>query len=637
MQRQFVIGMAGHIDHGKTALVEALTGINTDRLKEEKERGITVDLGFAHLSENVTIIDVPGHERLIKNMVAGVTTIDLVLFVVAADDGIMPQTREHLEIVNLLGISNGIFVITKTDLADQDWISLVEEELGELIANTNFANALILKVSALKKVGIEELRNTIKQQLQKIEARRDDGIFRLPVDRVFSKAGFGSIVTGSVISGKIGTGDSIEILPEKLTARIRGLQSHDSPVEGVEVGFRAALNLTGLAHHLLYRGQMLTLPGFYQAVDQFNAKFSLLSSAPISIKNQTRVRIHLHTMEALARVILLEVKEILPGNTTLAQFRFEKPIYASYGDRFIIRQYSPQVTLGGGIVLQTNPPKFRKKYLDLIKAKLTGLQSDSPSERIISAFSLIEMKPLSLNEIRVQTGVDEQTARKTLSELEGRKEIFQVRKAGELFYLSKSQKEKILEEIKNTLEKFHREFPGRSGKRQNEVKFELQKYFPPEAIETVISVGVQEKILQHEGDSLSLTSFESALTESQQLLLHKIEDIFKDNLFTPPAPEEVRESLKLKDKDFRELLTILRERGNLVMVEEKILFHQDAMDKILETLRDYFLKHSEIRAGEFKDLINSTRKYAIPILTFLDEKGYTIRQGDIRIKGPGLD
>ncbi|MEJ2048560.1 MAG: selenocysteine-specific translation elongation factor [Calditrichota bacterium] len=637
MQRQFVIGMAGHIDHGKTALVEALTGINTDRLKEEKERGITVDLGFAHFSENVTIIDVPGHERLIKNMVAGVTTIDLVLFVVAADDGIMPQTREHLEIVNLLGINNGIFVITKTDLADQDWVSLVEEELRELIKNTNFANAPILKVSALKKAGIEQLRNSIKQQLEKIKARRDDGIFRLPVDRVFSKAGFGSIVTGSVISGKIGTGDSVEVLPEKLTARIRGLQSHDSPVERVEVGFRAALNLTGVDYQQLYRGQVLILPGFYQAVDQFNAKFSLLDSAPISIKNQARVRIHLHTMEVLARVILLEVKEILPGDTTMAQFRFEKPIYASYGDRFIIRQYSPQVTLGGGIVLETNPPKFRKKYLGLIKAKLTGLQSDSPSERIISAFSLIEMKPLSLNEIRVQTGFDEQTVRKTLSELEGRKDIFQVRRAGELFYLSKPQKEKILEEIKNTLEKFHRQFPGRSGKRQNEVKFELQKYFPPEAIETVISVGVHEKILRQEGDSLSLPDFQSDLSDSQQMQLQKLEDIFKDNLFTPPLPDDARETLKLKDKDFRELLTILRERGNLVMVEEKILFHQNAIDKIVEILQNYFRKESEIRAGEFKDLIGSTRKYAIPLLTFLDDKGYTIRQGDIRIKGPGLD
>jgi selenocysteine-specific elongation factor len=637
MQRQFVVGMAGHIDHGKTALVEALTGINTDRLKEEKERGITVDLGFAHLSENVTIIDVPGHERLIKNMVAGVTTIDLVLFVVAADDGIMPQTKEHLEIVNLLGINNGIFVITKTDLADQDWVSLVEEELRELITNTNFASAPILKVSALKMAGIEELRNAIKQQLEKIKARRDDGIFRLPVDRVFSKAGFGSIVTGSVISGKIRTGDSVEVLPEKITGKIRGMQSHDSPVERVEVGFRAALNLTGVDHHQLYRGQVLTLPDFYQAVDQLNAKFTLLDSASISIKNQTRMRIHLHTMEVLARVILLEVKEILPGNTTLAQFRFEKPIYSSYGDRFIIRQYSPQVTLGGGIVLETNPPKFRKKYLGLIKAKLTGLQSDSLSERISSAFSLIEMKPLSFNEIRVKTGIGEQTALKTLSELEGRKDIFRVRKAGELFYLSKSQKEKILEEIKSTLEKFHREFPGRFGKRQNELKIELQKYFPPEAIEAVVTIGVEEKVLRQEGDTLSLPDIQSDLSVSQQMQLQKLEDIFKNNLFSPPSPEEARETLNLKDRDFRELLTILRERGKLVIVEEKLLFHRDAINKILGMLQDYFLKHSEIRAGEFKDLINSTRKYAIPFLTFLDDKGYTIRQGDIRIKGPGLD
>jgi selenocysteine-specific elongation factor len=637
MQRQFVIGMAGHIDHGKTALVEALTGINTDRLKEEKERGITVDLGFAHLSENITIIDVPGHEKLIKNMVAGVTTIDLVLFVVAADDGIMPQTREHLEIVNLLGIKNGIFVITKTDLADQEWISLVEEELRELLQTTNFATAPILKVSALKNNGIESLRNILRQQLDKIGARRDDGIFRLPVDRVFSKAGFGSIVTGSVISGKIKTGESLEVLPEKLMARIRGLQSHDSAVEMVEAGFRAALNLTGVDHNQLYRGQVLTLPGLYEAVDQFNAKFTLLDSSPISIKNQSRVRIHLHTMEVLARVLLLESREIPPGNTALAQFRFEKPIYASYGDRFIIRQYSPQVTLGGGMVLETNPPKFRKKYLELTRSSLQGLQSDSLSDRINSAFSLITFNPLSFDEIRIKTGSSEQVSRETLAELEDKKEIFQIRRAGQLVYISKAQKDNILEQIESNLEKFHKQFPGRTGKRQNEMKIELQKYFPAEAIETVIAVGIQEEILRQEGDALSLTSFESALTEQQQLLLQKIEDIFEDNLFTTPAPEEVRDILKLKDTEFRELLGILRERGILVMVEEKILFHRDAIDKIVEILHTYFQKDSEIRVGDFKDLINSTRKYAIPLLTFLDNKGYTIRQEDVRIKGPKLN
>ena len=295
------------------------------------------------------------------------------------------------------------------------------------------------------------------------------------------------------------------------------------------------------------------------------------------------------------------------------------------------------MTLGGGMVLETNPPKFRKKYLELTRSSLQGLQSDLHTERIRSVFSLITFSPLSFDEIRIKTGSSEQVSRETLAELEDKKEIFQTRRAGQLVYISKAQKDNILEQIESNLEKFHNQFPGRTGKRQNEMKIELQKYFPAEAIETVIAVGIQEEILRQEGDALSLTSFESALSEPQQLLLQKIEDVFKDNLFTPPAPEEVRDILKLKDTEFRELLGILRERGILVMVEEKILFHRDAIDKIVEILHNYFQKDSEIRVGDFKDLINSTRKYAIPLLTFMDNKGYTIRQEDVRIKGPKLN
>ncbi|MEJ2636412.1 MAG: selenocysteine-specific translation elongation factor [Calditrichia bacterium] len=383
--RQYVIGTAGHIDHGKTALIQALTGINTDRLKEEQERGITIDLGFAHFSDNVTIIDVPGHERLIKNMVAGVSTIDLVLFVIAADDGIMPQTREHLDIVKLLGISHGIFVITKIDLVDEEWLLMVEEEIGNLLKGSVFENAPVLKTSAVTGEGIEDVRKTIFESLKQIERREDDGIFRLPIDRVFGKPGFGTVVTGSVLSGQIDAGGAVEILPELIPARVRGLQSHDRPVESVSMGDRAALNLTGIGNDQLHRGQVIAQAGYYRAVQSFNARLTPLPDETVLIKNRMRVRIHLHTAEIFARLVLPELKALDPGQSAMVQFRLEKPVYASFGDHFIIRQYSPQITLGGGIVLETNPPKYRKRHHDLFVQRLENLESDDPERRIPAA------------------------------------------------------------------------------------------------------------------------------------------------------------------------------------------------------------------------------------------------------------
>jgi len=384
--RQYVVGLAGHIDHGKTALVKALTGIDTDRLKEEKARGITIDLGFAHLSQNITLIDVPGHERLIKNMVAGVSTIDMVLFVIAADDGIMPQTREHLDIVSLLGISKGIFVITKIDLVEPDWIELVEEELRSLLKDSAFENAAILKTSTESGEGITEVKSSLLDTVKELQSRKHDGLFRLPIDRAFSKAGFGSIVTGSVISGKIRVGDTVEILPAKISARIRGLQSHDAQVEGVLAGYRAAVNLAGTDRIDLSRGQVLTEPNYYEPVTSLDAYLQILPNAIRRLKSQMKIRVHIHTSEVLGRLILMEKKELLPGETGLVQIRLDSPVYASYYDRFIIRLFSPQLTVGGGLVLETNPAKFRKRFEKDIVQNLLKLKDGTVSEVLLACF-----------------------------------------------------------------------------------------------------------------------------------------------------------------------------------------------------------------------------------------------------------
>ncbi len=629
--------MAGHIDHGKTALVQALTGINTDRLKEEQERGITIDLGFAHLSENVTIIDVPGHERLIKNMVAGVSTIDLVLFVVAADDGIMPQTREHLDIVKLLGIRNGIFVITKIDLVEPDWVDLVEEELRELLKGTVFADAPILRTSTVTGEGIKELLAAVEDNLAQIQPRADDGIFRLPVDRVFSKAGFGTVVTGSVLSGEVKTGDVVEILPEKISARVRSLQSHDHSVERVKSGYRAALNLAGVNHNQLYRGQVITLPGYYQPVEIFNARLFVLPDSPRAITNQMRLRLHLHTIETFARVILPEIKQLNPGDSAFVQFRLEQPIYASFRDRFIIRQYSPQITLGGGLVLETHPAKYRKKYHSQFIETLKKLESDQPGERLLAAFANIRQQPFTAKELQLKTGIPQNEIESLIGDLVNEGQLFPLREGTETRYFDRYLMEKIVGRMTEVLQEYHRQHPGRIGLRPNELITRLGASYPEGAVEIAADWGVRSGKLQQTGEAISLAGFTARLDSGQREKLEKLEALYRHAGSNPPVFQEALEAMGTDEKAFRELISLLREQGKLIFVEERLYFHREAIENIIEKVKNHFRTNSEISVPQFKELTGTTRKYAIPLLTYLDNRKFTLRQENVRVPGPKLE
>ncbi len=634
--KQYIIGTAGHIDHGKTALVQKLTGVDTDRLKEEKERGITIDLGFAHFSENVTIIDVPGHERLIKNMVAGVNTIDLVLFVIAADDSIMPQTREHLDIVNLLGIQNGIFVITKIDLVDKDWVLLVEEEVKELLRNTKFEKAPIIKTSVVTGEGIDDLKSVIQSNLSKIKNRQDSDIFRLPIDRSFSKPGFGNIVTGSVISGELKIGETVEILPEKMTARIRGLQSHNRNVEEVKTGFRAALNLVGIEHEQLYRGQIITQPGLYEPVQLLNAKLTVLENSPVRVKNQMRVRMHLHTLEFLARIILPVKRELLPGEYSYAQIKLEKSVYASYKDKFIIRQYSPQITIGGGEVIETNPPKYRKRYHGEFLKRIEGLSSDLPKERVLAVFSSRDFNAYTVDRLRIKTGLNRSDLRKLINELEQDKLIFRsIRGKDELFF-SHDQINTVLTNISTILTKYHERFPGRDGMPITELQSQLLKQRNDQLFQIAINAGINTNLLRSSRDNIALASFQTKLTEEQKQQIELIENRYKTSGFNPPLINELISEFKIEMETLRELLKLLRSSKKLIPVDEKIFFHADSIQKAIEMISVYFQTNNELKVSQFKELINTTRKYAIPLLTYFDSEGYTDRQDEIRIAGSKL-
>ncbi|RMG48984.1 MAG: selenocysteine-specific translation elongation factor, partial [Acidobacteria bacterium] len=356
--KHIIVGTAGHIDHGKTELVKALTGIDADRLKEEKERGITIDIGFAFLTMGDTrfgFVDVPGHERFVKNMLAGVHGIDLVLLVVAADESIMPQTREHFDICRLLRVKSGLIAITKVDLVDEELLQLVEEEVRDFVRGSFLDGAPIIRVSARTGVGLEELKAALVNLGERIQERQSNAVPRLPIDRVFTKRGFGTVVTGTLVSGTLREGESVEILPRQMGATIRGLQVHNKPVEVAHAGERTAVNLQGVGVEDLQRGDVLVPPRRFRPTSMLDARLELLPTAPQPIENRTRVRFHIGTAEIMARVILLDRESLRPGDAALVQFRLERPTFAVAGDRFIIRRYSPQTTVGGGVILDPLP------------------------------------------------------------------------------------------------------------------------------------------------------------------------------------------------------------------------------------------------------------------------------------------
>lgn len=634
--RQYVIGTAGHIDHGKTALVKALTGIDTDNLPEEKARGITVNIGFAHLSDNITIIDVPGHERLIKNMVAGVSTIDLVLFVIAVDDGIMPQTREHLDIVKLLGIQHGIFVITKTDLADQEWIKLVKQDIRNLLSETVFGGAPIISTSVSSGEGIENLRKLILEELSKIPPKYDLEIFREPIDRLFNVKGFGTVITGTILSGSLKTGDPLEIQPSGIPSRARTLQTHDSEVKQVSAGFRAAVNLAGVDLNQIERGHVLVQPNLYRPVEIINARLTILKSCPKPLKTNQRVRFHIHTTEALARIIIPDKNELKPGDSTYVQIRLEHPVHAAYQDRFIIRQYSPQITIGGGIVLKVNPSRFRKKHSVTFQKSMQALESDDPKERILASFDEELNQPLSLDQLKVSTNIAYVELERIIEESISKKEMFKQRTGQETVYYSKGQVEGVLSNLISELKKYHQSFPNRSGMNERELSSKPEKQFSQEHFQLAVDLGLDQGRIKLEKQVISLADFRPQFSSRESQLLEQISRHYLEAKFTPPTLKEALEIFHVSEKELKELLVLLSREGELIRVDETFVFHKSAIDEIQQKVKAFFERKPEMSVGEFKEMTGTTRKHAIPLLAYCDSMAISERKGDVRVAGRRL-
>ncbi len=630
--RHFILGTAGHIDHGKTSLVKALTGVDTDRLPEEKARGLTIDLGFAHYGDNVTIIDVPGHEKFVKNMVAGVSTIDLVLFVVAADDGVMPQTREHLEILELLQVRHGIIVLTKKDVVDEEWLVLLREEIRQFVRSTFLEKAPIISVSSMNGDGIADLKETIRVFLNELSSRADRGVFWLPVDRAFTMKGFGTVVTGSVLSGEAAVGDTLEILPAKKTVRIRGLQRHGKPVSSVRIGDRAAVNLLGVSIEEVARGQVLTLPNYFEPSQRLNCRIRLLASAPSPLRERTRVRMHIGTTETLARIIPIGQKEIAPGSEGYVQLILEKPAAARRLDPLVLRRYSPASTIGGGVVLEAQVAQLgRDRWNVELIEKMRSLEREDPAELFVAQLLQPGRYVVSLDQAAAGSGARKEDLQKLVTSLQAAGTVFTIGKRG---VVHKLRAEGLQSQIEERLREFHESHPAQLGLR----KAELANHLPPLADAGLLNFMVEllksQDLIKEQDAMIALANHVIRLTPQQEELKKRVDQQLYIEAFSTSNAAELADKLNTSQKEIDEVISLLLASREVIRLEDGIFIHkrriQEAQEKVVALLRS----QKQMTVSEFKDLLgNTSRKFAVPILEYFDGAGITERRGDVRVLG----
>lgn len=630
--KSIIIGTAGHIDHGKTALVKALTGIDADRLEEEKRRGITIDLGFAHLElaapsgEKIRLgfIDVPGHERFVRNMLAGVGGMDLVLLVIAADESIKPQTREHFEICRLLSIPRGITVITKADLVDEDTLSVVRMEIEDFVRGSflDVSRSPVVAVSALKGTGLDELKREIIRLAADVPARDTEALFRLPVDRVFTMKGFGAVVTGTLIAGKVKKEEEVEVFPSRRRARVRGVQVHGALTDQAIAGQRTALNLAGVQMEELARGMTLTAPGAFEPTQKFAVQISLLKDAK-PLRNRARVHFHAFTSETIAEVALHGVSELKPGGTAFAQLRTAEPLLLLPGDRAILRQFSPVITIGGAIVLDAFPMPRQKPAP--LQAFLATLSSGNRQEILLARIARRGHEGLSLAAAVRETGLKASVLQPVMATLVQQKEIIQV---GE-FLLAMDAMQKTREKLVATLETFHKANPLVGGISKEELREKLDLH--QAVMEALLSQLARDKKAEVSGEQVRLAGRGVELKDEEAKAKEQIEKAFADAGLKVPLMKEVLEMLPVDKARAQKLVTLLLRDRVLIKLADDLVFHHTALQGLRQLMAAQKAKTPRIDVPTFKDLIGVTRKYAIPLLEYLDQQRVTRRVGDERI------
>jgi selenocysteine-specific elongation factor len=633
------IGTAGHVDHGKSALVTALTGMDPDRLAEEKARGMTIDLGFAWLTlpsgHEVSVVDVPGHEDFIKNMLAGVGGIDMALLVVAADEGVMPQTEEHLAILDLLRVRSGVVALTKCDLVEDDWLELVREEIAERLKPTALAGAPILPCSAHTGAGLPELLAALDAALEASPNRHDVGRPRLPVDRVFTITGFGTVVTGTLQDGALRLGQEVELLPSGLRARIRGLQTHKQSVEEGQPGDRVAVNLAGLAKSDVRRGDVLTLPGRLRATSALDVRLEVLDNAPRPIPHNSSLDLFLGAAETPARVLLLETDELRPGEHGWAQLRLQRPIVAVHGDRFIVRVPSPSLTIGGGTVIEPWARRHRRRDAAVL-ARLELLARGEPAEVVLAALradaaggkrGALGFGGGSAQEIARATGLPGVEVEAVLPDLCARE---QARQVGVIYYASEEWR-RLSDESARLLAEHHRRFPLRPGMPREEWRSRLG-LGARELDAVVVALAAEGALLEiasgGHGAYLKLTTHEPRLSPEQEHMVAEMLARFERDPFTPPTHPEVEAALGA------EVSAALVEQGTLVKLGDTILLTRAAYLEALRRIIAHLQANGTLTVAEARDLLGTSRKYMLAILEHTDQQRITTRHGDDRVLGP---
>jgi selenocysteine-specific elongation factor len=631
--KHIIVGTAGHIDHGKTALVKALTGIDTDRLKEEKERGISIELGFASLKLgpdlSLGIVDVPGHERFVKTMLAGVGGIDLVVLVIAADEGIMPQTREHLHICQLLQIKRGLVALTKADLVEPDWLEMVQGEVASFLKGTFLEGCAIVAVSAATGRGLPDLTEALRRLAAEAEPKRTEGVFRLPIDRVFTMKGFGTVVTGTVLAGTLKVGDEVVILPKGLRSRVRRLQVHSANVETALAGQRTAVNLPGVEVAEIERGDLLARPDTLRPALAMDAKLNLLPDALRPLANRARVRFHLGTSELLGRVALLDRDELAPGGEAYVHLRLESPAAALPRDRFVIRSYSPMVTIGGGAILDPNPPSRRRpreKILEILKV----LEKGSPPEQVERMLLNAGLVPATADALRATGDLDRATVDAALADLQRAGAAVPVGAKGAEF-LHRDVAARLEDSVVRLLGEFHRREPLKDGLAKEEIRSKLPPQLPPAAFAWLLQWLAERQRIAVERDKVRLFTHKPTLSAADEAIREKLERAYREAACQPPAQAEALAAVagdrKLAQAVFRRLV----DDGALVRMGGDLYVHREAYEKMKAVLGDFLKANGKIGVPAFKDLLGISRKYAIPFLEHFDEVRFTRRQGDERV------
>jgi selenocysteine-specific elongation factor len=631
--RQIVVGTAGHIDHGKSQLVRALTGIDPDRLKEEKERGITIDIGFASLTlpdgTRLGFVDVPGHERFVKNMLAGVGGIDLVLLVIAADESIKPQTREHFDICRMLRIPQGLIVLTKADLVEPDLLDLVTLEAREFVAGSFLAEAPVIAVSSRTGEGLDALRGALGAAAARVPERPVSGLVRLPIDRSFSIKGFGTVVTGTLVEGTLREGDEVAVLPGDRRARVRGIEVFNRATPLARAGQRTAVNLQGLDAGVIERGDLLTEPGVLQPSHLIDVRLEMLDTAALPLKDLARVRFHHGTLEAMARVHLLEGKELAPGGFSFAQLRMERPVAALPGDRFIVRRYSPPVTIGGGVILHNAPPKLRRSGAGL-RERFVRLSEPSPAGRLLVLLEEAGEIGVDEAELRARTGLDADRCAGLLEGAVGEGTVVLLPTTPRR-YLSGAAYRELVAGLRRLLEDFHRKEPLQVGVSREEVRTRLFSHSHPDVFRTLVAGLVEDGTLRSERDRLALAGHRIATTPQEGALMEQIESRFAAAGTNPPELEAVVAEIGADPREARKLFHLLLTRGRLVRLHDGKVFHAEALDDLKRRLWEVRACHPSIDISEFKDLSGTSRKNAIPLLEHFDQTRVTRREGNRRL------